>query len=182
MTQYLIFRGPRFFLSECKSLSAAWTVTLLFEDLETKIIVMNDLQMGPAKWVQAGINSPVLCQTSALFQERAQLFQVVWLKVALCKSERMQKRTVLVPYKQFRLFDPEISGITTFPTGWHQNLKCLAGLQKKIVATLQKHLLRCSDTAYMYANGAALCSTLSCDRDCRDTYRSLGEEWSVGKQ
>ena len=75
---------------------------------------MNGLQMSPPKWVQAAINSHVLCQTSALFQEQAQLFQVLWLKVALCESERMQKRTVLVPYKQFRLSDPEISGITTF--------------------------------------------------------------------
>jgi len=53
---------------------------------------MNGLQTSQAKWVQAAINSHVLGQTSALFQEQAQLFQVLWLKVALCKSEKMQKR------------------------------------------------------------------------------------------
>lgn len=69
---------------------------------------MKGFQTSPPKWVQAAINSHVLCQTGALFQEQAQLFQVLWLKVALCESERMRKRTALVPYEQFRLSDLEI--------------------------------------------------------------------------
>lgn len=135
---------------------------------------MHSWQTSPAKRVQAALNSHVLCQTSGLFQEQAQLFQVLWLKVALCESEKMQKRIVLVPYKQFRLSDAEISGISAEKEGWHRNLKCIAWLPKKIVATPQKHLLRCSDTACVYAH--------MCDMDCRDTYRFLHEEWSVAKQ
>lgn len=185
MTQYLIFRGPRFFLSERKSLPATWTVTLLFEDLEPKVTVINGLQTSPPKWVQAAINSHVFCQTSALFQEQPQLLQVLWLKVALSKSERIRKRTVLVLTKSSGFPTHECHTSQPFSTDkerWHQNPKCLAGLPKKIMVTLSKHLLRCSDIEYVYGNGAAFCSTLSCDGDCRHTYRFLGEKQSVGRQ
>lgn len=52
MTQYLIFSSPKSFLRECKSLSAAWTVMLLFEDLEPKLSGMNSSEINPPKWVQ----------------------------------------------------------------------------------------------------------------------------------
>lgn len=167
MTEYLIFRGPRFFLRERRSLSAAWTVTLLFEDLEAKIVVMNHLQTRPAQRVRAALNSRVLCQACALLQKQAQLFQVLWLEVALCDSKRMQKETGLVPHKQFRLPDSETQKplasqpFATEKGGQHQNCNCHAGLPKKIVAMLQKPVVETFERADVFPNGVAFGGILS---------------------
>lgn len=57
---------------------------LLFEDLEPKLNCNEQLTNEPTQRAPRAIDSRVLCQTSAPFQEQEQLLQVLWLKVALC--------------------------------------------------------------------------------------------------